>query len=183
MKALLIRHAATTGQAPDAPLTPAGQKQAEALVPVLTELKAGPLYTSPYTRAQDTIGPYAKASGQSVTALDDLRERLLSTDDRPDWQHHVRRSLHDALYTAPGGESHTHLFVRAAHAFDIIAEEGGPLPTFVTHGGMTTALLNRVDPTFGHGPRMGLHNPDLFEVTIQGRQITAFARIALPVQA
>ena len=177
MKALLIRHATTSGQAPDAPLTAEGAAQAEALVPVLTALGAGPLYTSPFARAQETIAPYAAASGQTVTSLDGLRERTLTTvDELPDWKDHIRRSFSDALHAGPGGESHTHLFIRAAQAFAEIAEVGGPLATIVTHGGLASALLNRVDPAFGFAEWESMRNPDLFEVEIIGRQITQFTR-------
>ncbi len=182
MKALLIRHASTTGQAPDAPLSEKGQAQARALVPVLTALKAGPLYTSPYLRAQQTIAPYAEAVGQDVVVLDELRERLMSTQDLPDWQEHGRRSFFNATHAAPGGESHTHLFLRAARAFAAIVEHGGALPTFVTHGALTAALLNRVDPTFGYEDWRSMRNPDLFHVEITGRQITAFERQDLDLQ-
>lgn len=182
MKALLIRHATSSGQAADAPLADAGYTQSEALVPILTSLGAGPLYASPYRRAQETIAPYAKASGQTVTTLEGLRERLLSPDNLPDWQDHIRYSFFDALYTAPGGESHTHLFVRAANAFDHIAAVGGTLPTFVTHGGLTSSLLHRVDASFGFDAWQDLRNPDLFEVEITARKITAFKRLNLEVQ-
>ncbi|MEL6642235.1 MAG: histidine phosphatase family protein [Pseudomonadota bacterium] len=176
MKALLVRHANSADQAADAPLTAEGSRQAAALVPVLTALGAGPLYSSPYTRAAETIAPYAKASGQTVTTLDGLRERTLATVNLPNWREHMRRSFFDALHAGPGGESHTHLFVRAANAFAEIADTGGALPTFVTHGGLTAALFNRVDPSFGFDAWKDLRAPDLFEVEIKGRQIRNFVR-------
>lgn len=182
MKALLIRHATSSSQAADAPLAEEGYAQADALVSVLTSLGAGPLYTSPYTRAQETIAPYVKASGQEVTVLDDLRERLLSPVSLPDWQDHIRHSFYNATYAAPGGESHTHMFLRASRAFAHIVQAGGPLPTFVTHGGLTSCLFNRVDPSFGFEDWQRLRNPDLFHITLGPRQITSFQRQPLEVQ-
>lgn len=182
MDAILIRHATSSGQAADAPLADAGYMQAEALVPVLTALNAGPLYASPYTRAQETIAPYAKESRQEVTILDDLRERLLSPVALPDWQDHIRRSFFHATHAAPGGESHTHMFLRAGRAFAHIVQAGGPLPTFVTHGGLTSCLFNRVDPSFGFEDWQALRNPDLFHITLASNRITSFQRQPLEVQ-
>lgn len=181
MKALLIRHATGAGQAPDAPLTAKGAAQAANLVDVLTELDAGPLYSSPFTRAQDTLAPYAKASGQKITVLPELRERLLSPDMLSDWQEHIRRSFYISTYAAAGGESHTHVFVRAARAFRVIAAEGGKLPTIVTHGGVISALFSRADPNFGFEDWKDLRNPDVFEVEIADRRIVYFERHGVTV--
>lgn len=177
LKALLIRHATASHQAPEAPLTPEGVAQAAALVPWLTALGARPLYASSYTRAQATIAPFAKASGQEVTVLPGLRERRLSTADLPDWQDHIRRSFDDPSHAAAGGESHADLCRRAAKTLAQIARRGGDLPAFVTHGGMASALFNACDPAFGFDDWQGLRNPDVFAVTLDTGRITEFTRL------
>ena len=177
MKALMIRHAASTGQANDAPLTEEGLAGAAALAPVLQSLGAGPLYSSPYLRARQTLAPYAEAAGLSVTPLEDLRERLLSSEDLPDWQAHLRRSFFNTLYAAPGGESHTHVYVRATRALRQIEEAGGDCPTFVTHGGVIAALLSRVDGSYRFEDWQEMRTPDLFEVEIVDRRIRSFRQL------
>lgn len=179
MKALLIRHATATHQTPSAPLSDAGHAEADALVPVLRGLQAGPLFASPFLRAQETIAPFAAASGQTVTVLDDLRERLLSREPLPDWQDHIRRSFDDPAYAVPRGESHDALCRRAGLALTEIAARNGNLPAFVTHGGLTAALLHQADPTFGFEGWRTLRNPDLFSVTVADGRISTFERIAL----
>ena len=179
MKALLIRHASPSDQAPSAPLSDAGYAEAAALVPVLTDLQAGPLFSSPFRRAQETIAPFAAASGQTVTVLDDLRERLLSPEPLPDWQDHIRRSFDNPAYAVPGGESHDALCFRAQQALTEITTSQDGTPAFVTHGGLTAAILHQADPTFGFEGWRTLRNPDLFSVTVTDGRITAFERIAL----
>ena len=179
MKALLIRHAASTHQAPDAPLSAEGYAQAERLAPVLAARGAGPLYASPYIRAQATIAPYATASGQQVTILNDLRERLLSPVSLDDWQDHIRRSFQDPDHAPEGGESHNALRSRAGTALAQIAQSGGALPAFVTHGGLTSALFSAIDPSFGFDQWRGLRNPDVFAVTLAEGRITAYERIEM----
>ena len=179
MKALLIRHAASSHQAPDAPLSAEGKNQAKALVAVLTVLGAGPLYSSPFRRAQETISPYAAASRQPVEILEDLRERRLSAKDLPDWKDHIARSFADPDHAAPGGESHQDLWRRAHFALARIGAKAGPLPSFVTHGGLTAALSSRLDPAFGFEDWQSLRNPDLFEITLARGEVQSFTRIEL----
>ncbi len=181
MRALLIRHAKSAHQAPDAPLSNDGMAQARDLVDILTQLGAGPLFSSPFRRAQETIAPFATASGQKVTVLDALRERQLSTQDLPDWQDHIRRSFTNPHHAGPGGETHADLQERASNALRKIAASGEDLPAFVTHGGLTSALFNHADPAFGFEDWKALRNPDLFAVEITDGQITAFRRIEMEV--
>lgn len=177
MKALLIRHAQSTHQAPDAPLSDLGTEQAERLVATLANLGAGPLYSSPYRRAQDTIAPYAAASAQVVTVLDKLRERLLSPVPLPDWQDHIARSFDDPDHAPEGGESHNDLGYRANVALKDIMRRGGAMPAFVTHGGLASCLFHQVNSDFGIDGWRSLRNPDLFAIDISGGKITAFERL------
>lgn len=178
MKAFLIRHAESSGQPPEAPLTDRGTAQAQALVPVLASLGAGPLFASPYRRAMDTLAPYAQSIGQRITPLDTLRERLLSPVPLEDWKDHIRRSFDAPDHAPDGGESHSELLGRWALALsDITAAEGRP--AFATHGGMTAALFHALDPGFGFDGWASLRNPDVFEITLEDGNLTAFTRIDL----
>src|SRR5690242_4508247 len=65
-KLLLIRHCQTNGRHPDAPLTEAGTRAAEALVTPLHDLAPDAVYSSPYERAHATVRPFATSAGLSV---------------------------------------------------------------------------------------------------------------------
>lgn len=180
MKAYLVRHAKSSGQAPEAPLSEDGAAQAEALVPILTKLDAAPIYASPFARAVETLAPYAAARGQTVSEIPALRERLLSPTPLPDWQDHIRASFADPSHTAPGGESHNDMLARWADALNEITSGGGT-PVFSTHGGMTAALFHSIDPSFGFEGWKGLSNPDLYALDLEGTALKSFTRLGLEV--
>src|SRR4051812_46465684 len=54
MHLLLVRHCQSSGQAPDAPLTPLGQQQADQLADLLQARGIARIVSSPYTRAVQT---------------------------------------------------------------------------------------------------------------------------------
>ncbi len=182
MKALILRHAQSMGQKADAALTARGATQAEALVPVLADLGAGPLHASPMRRALDTIAPFAAASDQAVSVIDDLRERRVVPMDDANWRAHFRRCFDEPDFAAPGGESTTALRARLAGALAEIEAAGGSLPCIVSHGGAIAALFSACDPAFGYEDWQALRYPDLFEVTLADGRITSFARIDLPLR-
>ena len=182
MKAFLVRHAKSSGQPRQAPLSEEGHRQAQALVPVLSRLEAGPIIASPYTRAMETLAPYAEAIGQTTNPVEDLRERLLSPVPLPDWEICVRKSFEDPDHRAEGGESHRDLLRRWKAALSLIYAAKGR-PVFATHGGMTAALFHDLDPSFGFDGWKSLRNPDLFEIEIEGPRLVAFQRLELGVQS
>jgi 2,3-bisphosphoglycerate-dependent phosphoglycerate mutase len=180
MKAYLVRHAKSSGQSREASLSDEGLAQAEALVPILQALQTGPIFSSPYARAVETLTPYAKASGQDITEIEDLRERVLSPMPLPDWKDHIRASFDDPAHAAPGGESHIDMLRRWRAVLSQVAAAGGT-PVFATHGGMTAALFKSVDPGFGFDGWQGLSNPDLYVLALDGPQLKSFSRLELKV--
>jgi 2,3-bisphosphoglycerate-dependent phosphoglycerate mutase len=57
---LLIRHCRSTGQLPEAQLTPAGAGDAATLALELDRLGVDAVYSSPFQRARDTVLPFAR---------------------------------------------------------------------------------------------------------------------------
>ncbi|KAJ54280.1 hypothetical protein ACMU_18835 [Actibacterium mucosum KCTC 23349] len=183
MRALLVRHAESTGQAPEAPLSETGRQQANSLAHSLRDLNAGPLYASPYTRARQTIAPYADLTAQSVKTVDGFHERVLSPEPLIDWQDHLRRSFANSNYACPQGESMSQVRSRAAIALIQIERFSKGLPTIVTHGGLIASLLQAADPSFGFEDWRGLRNPDLFDVEIETGRVLSFTRLPLKEKA
>jgi len=179
-KLLLIRHCQSTGTHPDAPLSGAGARAAEALVSRLQGLAADAVYSSPYARAQATVRPFAISAGLSVGLDDRLRERVLSDRELEDRWDHVRRSFAEPDYRAPGGESLNQTAHRAIAALADIAAAGHRLPAVASHRTLTAAVLRSMDPAFGFERLLDLRSPDLFEVELDaGRPIRFVRRDAL----
>lgn len=81
----LIRHCKATGQEPSAELTMEGQEQAEHLANLLINLPIEYIISSPYVRAVSSIRPLAQALRMEIHTEDSLCERVLSTNDLPNW--------------------------------------------------------------------------------------------------
>ena len=83
-------------------------------------------YSSPYLRARQTIEPIAQARGLTIETVEDLRERLLSPADLPDWRAHLKRSWEDFDYAPAGGETsrEAQARVRARPRDDRVATPG-----------------------------------------------------------
>jgi 2,3-bisphosphoglycerate-dependent phosphoglycerate mutase len=138
---VLVRHARSvppTADGPDEltrPLTPEGLRQADELVPLLTELRPTTLWSSPYLRAVQTVRPTAAALGLPVHTHGRLREwddGLAYTDD---WAPHCAHSWADPSYARPGGESLEQLRTRAVDTLRTIAHHNqGQAVLIAGHG-------------------------------------------------
>jgi 2,3-bisphosphoglycerate-dependent phosphoglycerate mutase len=175
---LLVRHCESSGQAPDAPLTEAGKRAADALAERLAELAPDAVYSSPYVRARMSVAPFAERAGLAIIEDARLHERILAAAPLDDWLEHIRRSYEDVDHRAgPGGETLREIEARGCAALADIAAAGRRLSVVASHGNLISAILRSADPTFGFDDWRALRNPDLFDVTMLGGRPMAFARI------
>jgi 2,3-bisphosphoglycerate-dependent phosphoglycerate mutase len=159
---LAVRHCQSAGQAPDAPLTALGQRQADALAAWLHGRAVVRILSSPYARAQQTIAPLAAQRRLAIRIDPRLAERRLSVDPIDDWREVVARSFTDLDARAPGGESGRDALTRGWAALqDALAM---PNTVLVSHGQLLSLVLSRIDPTFGYGDWQAMSNPDVFRV-------------------
>lgn len=174
---ILIRHAASSGQAPNAELTDDGHQQAQELAKALARLNPDALFASPYQRAQQTVQPFAKASGLTINTLNDLQERVLATEPVPNWLHHIQLSFNDRDHALTGGESLNDTCARAITAISDIRRRGAKRPVAVSHGNLIASLLHQIDPNFGYDNWKSMKNPDLFEIHFTDQQPSSFSRL------
>jgi 2,3-bisphosphoglycerate-dependent phosphoglycerate mutase len=174
---ILIRHALSSGQAPQAELAPEGREQAEALIERLKCLGIDGLFSSPYRRAHDTIKPYAAHSGLDVHVLDDLHERVLSPEPRDDWLRHVELSFDDVDYKLAGGESLRDTRRRGLKALGVMAAADHGLAAAVSHGVLLSSIFQGINKDFGFEDWRALRNPDIFEVALKDGVPTAFKHL------
>jgi 2,3-bisphosphoglycerate-dependent phosphoglycerate mutase len=175
---ILIRHCESSGQAPEAPLTEAGARAAEALVDRLETLNPDAVYSSPYRRALTTVKPFADRAGLAVVEDARLHERVLSDQPLDDWLDHVRRSYDDLDHIAgAGGESLRATQIRALAALADIVARGHVLPIVASHGNLISSVLRAADADFGFDQWRALSNPDLFELTFETGRLTGYRRL------
>jgi 2,3-bisphosphoglycerate-dependent phosphoglycerate mutase len=174
---LLVRHCASTGQAPEASLTPDGASDAAALAERLIQLGCDAVVSSPYRRAIDTIAPFATCRGLDIAIDERLAERRLEGVPSPHWLDHVRRSFDNESYRAPGGETLAEARARGLAALAGIASWRHIRPAVVTHGNLLSSLLRSVDPHWGFEQWRALGNPELFSIEIAAERLVAFERV------
>ena len=174
---LLIRHCAATGQEPDAPLTHAGMRQAQALADFLGDYPIDRITTSEYLRARQSIEPFSSRSDLTVHTDSRLNERILSAEPLDNWQDVVRNSFGDHSLRAPGGESAREVLARAWAALDEIFDADHAMPVVVTHGNLLALVLHSLDHTFGFDGWKSLTNPDLYMLIDNGTGRMAFERV------
>src|SRR5512133_2642124 len=83
MTLYLVRHAQSMPKRSQPfsewPLSPRGARQAEHLAELLGPLGIKHVFSSPFVRSLHTAKPFAKKEGLQVIVVDDLRERLITS--------------------------------------------------------------------------------------------------------
>jgi len=169
---LLIRHAESV--APGIlsfdeytrPLTEKGIRDAKRISDSYASIHIDAAYSSPYLRARQTIEPIAQARGLTIETLDDLRERMLSAAELPDWRAHLKRSWQDFDYAVPGGESSRDAQARVLRVLDTIASRhlGGTV-ILASHGNLIALALNAFMPSVDYAFWKSIPMPAVFTLT------------------
>jgi 2,3-bisphosphoglycerate-dependent phosphoglycerate mutase len=163
----LIRHAAATGQVPDAPLTSEGIAQADALAEFLSNVDVRQIVSSPFARAVNTIKPFSIRSNIEIKLDERLIEAALSTTGHPDWLDKLRDTFSDHTLSFVGGESSHAAATRAMAAInEALLSDTGPTAV-VTHGRLLTLILKHFDPKYGFDEWQSFTTPDVFRIVIK----------------
>ena len=164
----LIRHCASTGQEPDAPLTREGHRQAEMLAEQLSTFAVESIVSSPYARAVRTAEPLAVRLNLPVHTDDRLIERVLCETPIPDWRERLAESFADMDLRLPGGETSREAMGRgAAVVREILDHEVRPTAV-VTHGCLMTLMLKRFDDGIDFGTWERMSHPDVYRLEFGG---------------
>lgn len=182
MRLLIARHGATlhnlearfTGQI-DAPLSPLGERQAEALASRLQSMRLDAIVSSDLSRARRTADAIAQRHAQPVIEDADLREISMGvwegqtvSDVRREWPDLFARVECDptGAASAPDGESWAQFTTRVDGALMRWLErypQGDVL--WVAHGGVVSALLLRaLGLSYERRQQFARGNASLFEL-------------------
>ena len=168
MKLVLIRHAQSE---PDDsvsdefwPLSEAGMAQADALTQTIAARKIDNIYSSPYTRAVDTVRPLARSRGIDICLEPDLRERKLSDGPIDDWIDVIERSWANPDLKLPGCESARECQERIFSCVEriMLSDSSGTIAA-CSHGNAIALFINRIEPSFGFEDWRAMQNPHVFE--------------------
>ncbi len=145
-------------------LSPMGLRQAEQLADLLPALGIASVFSSPFLRSLQTVDPFARRQGLPVTVVDDLRERLVTSEGGPPTDEVWRRSWEDFSFCSPGGESSLAAQTRMCRAVRQIACQAKGITGIFTHGNVIALFLNSLDAAFGRQEAEALRNPDIVKL-------------------
>jgi 2,3-bisphosphoglycerate-dependent phosphoglycerate mutase len=172
---LLIRHAESVAPGISGldeytrPLTAKGMRDASQLRDRLASMRIDAAYSSPYLRARQTIEPIAQARGLSIGTVEDLRERLLSPVDLPDWRAHLKRSWEDFDYAPPGGETSREAQARVVRVLEMVAaRHAGGIVILASHGNLIALALNAFMPSVDYTFWESIPMPAVFTLIRDG---------------
>lgn len=157
-----VRHCRAAGQAPEAQLTKEGEEQAQELARFFKERKVSHIITSPFTRAIQSIEPTADSQGLQIEIDSRLSERVLSTEDLPDWMERLEESFGNLDMKLMGGESGNEAMARG---MEVVAN-APDRSILVSHGNLIGLLLKKMDASYGYKEWQELSNPDVYEIDI-----------------
>ncbi|MEY8350729.1 histidine phosphatase family protein [Bacillus cereus] len=167
-KFIIVRHCSATGQERSAPLTSAGEKQAHFLADVLMEknLQIESIISSPFTRALQSITPFALRVNLPIKEDERLTERILSDAPLEDWLSKLEYTFTNIDIAFSGGESTKQAMNRATSLIQAILQQEQQVTLLVTHGNLLTLILKYFDDQIGFKEWQNLSNPDVYEITI-----------------
>jgi 2,3-bisphosphoglycerate-dependent phosphoglycerate mutase len=142
----LLRHAQSQAARhipeSDWSLSTRGREQAEGLKGLLAPLGINVIYKSPYTRAVETVIPFAQYAGLRIERLEGLRERQLTTGPLPNWFELVQQSWRDFDFALPHGESNAQCQARIVHTLrHLVALQKGKVLLVSSHGNAIALYL------------------------------------------
>jgi 2,3-bisphosphoglycerate-dependent phosphoglycerate mutase len=178
LEIVLVRHAeaVAVGTPPwdanddERPLSEKGRRDADELALELDPYHFNAVYSSPYTRAIQTVAPTAARRSLEVQALDDLRERRLTATSGDDWADTLARAWADPDFSAPGGESGREAQLRGLRALDLLRARhafGGRL-LVGSHGNLISLILQSLEPGVDHAFHVSMPNPAIFHLEHDG---------------
>ena len=175
----LVRHA-HADWTPDEnrPLSAQGSRDAIRVADILSDFHVDTIYSSPATRARQTIAPFAKRIGLKILIEPDLRERKLGEENFEDFFGAVETTWRNPSLAHPGGESSVEAQKRGVAVVKRLQAES-PNETVVlsTHGNLMTLILQAFDPTIDFLFWKSLTMPDVYNIMITSSGKVSIQRV------
>ena len=158
-------------------LSPSGLAAATDLGHALASIQIAAIYSSPYTRALETIGPLAGLIQLQVREASELRERTLGRFDRGSFSEAIAATWEDFDFAHPEGETNRAAQARVREFVDLLVRKH-PTETVVvaTHGILLALLLNSFDLKIGLEFWESLSLPDAYRLEIDRDQLLKYER-------
>ena len=152
------------------PLSAQGHRDAHAVADCLGGLGPQAIYSSPYSRARQTIEPLATRLSLPIHEVWDLRERQLSSGAVANFHEAVQATWGDFGFAHPGGETNREAQRRsAAVCRELVTREAGRRLVVSTHGSLLALLLNAFDAKVSFEFWTRISVPDVYVLAMGSR--------------
>lgn len=163
------------------PLSMNGMIQANQLIDVLKTLEIEQVFSSPYLRCLQTIGPFSQHAGLPIDERDGLHEVEIIKELRSDFSEIWERAWSDFDFSLPECESHGQAQRRFLGAVkSVLHESRGKTIAICAHGAVIGLLLHAIEPGSGRERADALTNPDVLRVIVNGETWTWDRTFQLP---
>lgn len=175
----LVRHAHANYQPHEMrPLSESGQKDAAMLISYLKDLSLDHAYSSPYTRAADTILPICKQKGLQIQFMEGFKERILSDQPLDDFEKAVAMLWKSPEFYFEGGESNQMAQRRVIKDFKkILMTHKDEQVIIGTHGNIMTLLMQFYDNAIDYHFWQQLKMPAVYRLTFEKMQLVEWTCI------
>lgn len=161
---VILRHCEKAGDGLSDPLTLRGAEDAERVSERLAWAGIERIWCSPYRRSQETIAPFAAASGLEVVIDARLAEWQISDAAMAEIGLHAPRMLKDARYRAPWSETAEEAWTRVGACLSDLAKAPPKRTALMCHGGILGVTLMHLADRFGPEDWATFHQPTIVEL-------------------
>lgn len=132
-------------------LTPKGRKDVKLVTEFLADKDIDLIVSSPYKRAIDTIGDFAKKVSLDIKIEDDFRERKVGDDWLKVFPAYAHRQWSDFYYKLENGECLQEVQDRNIRALKKLLDENkGKNIVIAGHGTALSTIINYFDKSYGY---------------------------------
>jgi 2,3-bisphosphoglycerate-dependent phosphoglycerate mutase len=175
----LVRHA-HSDWSPDEqrPLSAKGHADAQRVAEVLAPYSIRAIYSSPYTRARQTVEPLAARLGLPITEDRQLRERHLSSEPLADFLASVKMLWENPTFAFEGGESNIEAQQRGVAVVNALLEKH-PRENIVlaTHGNLLALILQHFGKMIDVAFWQSMSMPDVYSLSFETHQDHTIERL------
>lgn len=164
----VVRHCKADGQEVEALLTKEGKEQAENLAIFFSDKNIQRVISSPMARAIQTIEPFTQRENLNIQIDERLSERVLSTENYPDWMEKLKQTFDNIDLKFEGGESSREASKRIFNVIEEAKESDVENTIIVSHGNIITLLLKKLDKEVSFEDWKKVANPDVFLIEYSG---------------
>ena len=162
----LVRHAHADWKTKEnRPLSAQGRADSNHIAEILQKYPIGAIYSSPFTRAYETILPLSTRICIPVTIEPSLRERNIGKSTIEDFFKAVEALWRDPLLSFPEGESNYVAQQRVLGFLKRIQNENiAEHIVLSTHGNLLALILNYYDASIDYKFWKSMTIPDIYEL-------------------